>query len=147
MRYHNPSTTTMPRISRVPVEVSGYIIPPKTPVMLNMYGVHHNPRVWTNPELFDPERFLQQDLSLSSADKHDSDDEMENGWLPFGLGPRLCPARAFSLLEQKTLLVMLLRSFEWRLPEDSIHKDHLQVAFSVFALNLPHDLDLIFSRI
>lgn len=153
LRFHCPATTTMPRVAQVPVDVCGHTIPPDTPVVLNMYGVHHNPSVWRDSDTFDPERFLRrsdsavEDASEATEEATEFEDDLENGWLPFGVGPRSCPARAFSLLEQKTLLAVLLREFEWSLPENSAHSDHIRVAFSVFSLNLPHNLDIIFTRL
>lgn len=153
LRFHCPATTTMPRVAQVPVDVCGQTIPPDTPVVLNMYGVHHNPSVWRDSDTFDPERFLRrsdsavEDASEATEEATEFEDDLENGWLPFGVGPRSCPARAFSLLEQKTLLAVLLREFEWSLPENFAHSDHIRVAFSVFSLNLPHNLDIIFTKL
>jgi hypothetical protein len=41
---------------------------------------------------------------------------------------------------------MLLREYEWTLPADSIHRDGLKNAFSPFALTLPHDLHITFTK-
>ncbi|KAI5118891.1 hypothetical protein M0805_002807 [Coniferiporia weirii] len=137
MRFNNPSTTTIPRVTAEPAQLGGHFIPPGTPVMFNMYGIMHNELVWADAETFDPERFLQ------GADSGSGDPA---GWIPFGMGVHQCPARTFSLYEQRTLVAMLLREYEWSLPADSVHKEGIRNAFSVFALNLPEDLDIIFKR-
>lgn len=134
MRVNNPSTTNIPRISDVPVQLGKYIVPANTPILLNMYGVMHNEAHWSSTEEFNPDRFLDG-VSLD-----------QKGWIPFGLGPRQCPARAFSLTEQRTLLAMMLREYEWSLPVGSVHEERLKNSFSAFALNLPEDLDIIFKR-
>ena len=53
----------------------------------------------------------------------------------------------FSLYEQRTLLAMVLRDFHWVLPVDTIHEDGLKNALSTFALNLPENLELEFSKL
>jgi len=35
----------------------GYRIPKETLVLLDVYGIHHDNRIWDNPHLFDPDRF------------------------------------------------------------------------------------------
>ncbi|KAG1777506.1 hypothetical protein EV702DRAFT_969398, partial [Suillus placidus] len=50
------------------------------------------------------------------------------------------------LYEQRSLAVMLLREYEWTLPEDSIHQDGLKNAFSPFALTLPYNLRITFTK-
>ena len=65
---------------------------------------------------------------------------------PFGLGPRQCPARNFAVYEARTLAAMLLREWEWELPKDSAHNDHLKNGFSGFVLNLPKDMYIDFKK-
>lgn len=143
IRFNTPSTSTIPRIASEPLTLGGQIIPAGTPVILNMYGCLQNPGVWPDPEVFNPERFLGHDKENDGASV---EEPAPAGWVPFGLGIRQCPARSFSMFEQRTLIAMLLREYEWTLPADSKHSDGLQNAFSAFALNLPEDLDIIFTR-
>ncbi|KAI0630785.1 cytochrome P450 [Trametes polyzona] len=135
MRYNTPTNVTVPRVSDSPLYVGDVMIPPNTPVALNMCAAHHNDSVWTHPEVFDPERFLD-------AAKYDP-----GNWVSFGVGPRRCVARNFSLYEQRVLISMLLREYRWSLPEDSIHKDYLKNGFSAFALSQPMQVDIDFVRI
>ncbi|TFK77992.1 cytochrome P450 [Polyporus arcularius HHB13444] len=135
MRYNNPSNVTIPRLSDVPLQVGDYIIPPETPIILNMCGILHNDALWSHPEKFDPERFME-------SGRFD-----ENNWTPFGLGPRQCPARSFSMYEQRVMISMLLREYEWTVPEDSIHRGQIKNAFSPFALSLPYNVDIDFKQL
>ena len=133
LRINTPISYVVPRISDSPVTLGRYVIPAHTSLILNMYAIHHSEVNWQNAYKFDPDRF-PKGSSPSPA------------WVPFGLGPRQCPAKSFALNEQLVLTAMLLREYEWTLPTHSPHADALQNAFSPFALCLPHDLNLQFSR-
>ncbi|KXN74924.1 cytochrome P450, partial [Conidiobolus coronatus NRRL 28638] len=74
------------------------VIPKGTTVNVSIYGIHHDPKIYPNPEKFDPERFL--------VGKHESD-----VYMPFGGGSRMCIGSNFSLMEQKVYLTMLLQKF------------------------------------
>ncbi|KAJ7439679.1 cytochrome P450 [Mycena latifolia] len=76
---------------------------------------------------------------------HGEDMEIKGGtFIPFGTGPRQCPARLFSLFEQKTLLALLLMKYEFCLPEGSEHTGRLKNEFGAFGLSVPHALDVEF---
>ncbi|XP_072749237.1 cytochrome P450 9e2-like [Anoplolepis gracilipes] len=68
-------------------------------VWIPVYGLHHDPRYFEEPEKFDPERFRgeRKKSSLNCG-----------AYLPFGLGPRMCIGNRFALLETKVLLFHLL---------------------------------------
>ena len=101
------------------------------PIVLNLYGVAHFDDTWGAPEEFVPDRWL-------------SKSELDDAWMPFSTGLRRCPAMNFSLYEQRTVLAMLLRKYEWSLPADSPHIDVIQNGLSTFALNLPKNLKIDF---
>ncbi|PKI45486.1 hypothetical protein CRG98_034141 [Punica granatum] len=48
--------------------ISGYFIPKGTRVVLNLYKLQHDPRVWPNPSEFQPDRFLTTYKVLMSGD-------------------------------------------------------------------------------
>ena len=63
------------------IKFHGYDIPKDTMVISNLYHIHHDKRVWGNPEEFQPERFLSADGKTFK--KHDA-------LMPFGIGKRQC---------------------------------------------------------
>ncbi|SJL17001.1 uncharacterized protein ARMOST_20541 [Armillaria ostoyae] len=134
LRINTPISYVVPRQANQPVQLGKYAIPAHTSLIVNIYAIHHDGRRWASPDSFIPERFLEHGRQKS-------------GWLPFALGPRQCPARNFAMYEQRALAAVFLREFEWVLPEQSIHRDSLKNTFSPFALTLPHDLELTFTRI
>lgn len=136
MRYNTPTNITVPRIADIPVQVGGYMIPAGTAMALHMCAAHHNETVWRAPAIFDPGRFLKG-----------MEAESVRNWVSFGRGPRRCPAKNFSLYEQRVLISMLLREYRWRLPDDSPHRDFLKNGFSAFAPSLPDNIEIDFVRI
>ncbi|KAH8374703.1 hypothetical protein KR200_004194 [Drosophila serrata] len=68
-------------------ELLGYRIPKDTIVIPSLYAFHSDARVWSDPEQFRPERFLDADGKLSL--KLDVS-------LPFGAGKRLCAGETFA---------------------------------------------------
>ncbi len=135
MRHNTPSNATLPRISDVPIEIGPYVVPPGTSMILNMCAAHHNQSVWDEPDRFDPERFLDEAKGEAA------------NWVTFGIGPRKCLARVFSIFEQRVLVSMLVREYRWSLPADSVHRDYVKNGFQAFALSLPDQLYIDFERI
>jgi len=137
LRANSPSTMTIPRSSQtLPISLGGWNIPPNVPLVFSIVGVLHNTATWGMP-VFDPERF---DPSLNAPNVE------VPAWVPFGMGHRRCPAKNFSLLEQRTLAAMLLSKYKWTLPEGSIHRNGgIRNAFSAFALSLPYNVEVTFA--
>ena len=51
-----------------------------TPIAIPVYGIHHDPQYFPNPEQYDPERFSEENKKT----RH------RQSYLPFGDGPRMC---------------------------------------------------------
>ncbi|KAK9695918.1 hypothetical protein K7432_012736 [Basidiobolus ranarum] len=92
----------------------GYFAEEGTVVQVQIYALHHNPNIWENPSVFNPDRFNSSEESKRSR----------YSWLPFSIGARGCIGLQFAMQEAKIILAMLLRKFEFQLPDDKpIHID------------------------
>ncbi|KAI9489153.1 cytochrome P450, partial [Zychaea mexicana] len=113
LRMYAPVDFLVPRRAVKDTELGGVFIPKGTQITFSTYQLHRNPKVWgENPDLFDPERF---------APKKEADYKQNFNWLPFSTGSRQCIGMNLKLAEQRLLLPMLLRKYEWHLPKDTIH--------------------------
>nr|CAH0101008.1 unnamed protein product [Daphnia galeata] len=87
------------------IEIDGYILPKDVTIGVMIYGMHHNPRVYPDPESFKPERFFPE----NSVGRH------SYAFIPFSAGPRNCIGQKFAMLELKVVLANLLRRFQFSL--------------------------------
>ncbi|XP_033722978.1 taurochenodeoxycholic 6 alpha-hydroxylase-like isoform X1 [Tursiops truncatus] len=78
----------------------GRALPAGVPLSLSFYGLHHNPKVWPNPEVFDPSRFAP------GSDRH------SHAFLPFSGGSRNCIGKQFAMNEMKVAVALTLLRFE-----------------------------------
>lgn len=69
-------------------------------VIVPIAAMQRDPRFWTNPDLFDPERFAPANKALL----------VPYTFLPFGCGPRSCLGERFGLLQSKVGFVSFLRN-------------------------------------
>lgn len=71
-------------------------------IIIPTYSLHHDPKYYSDPEIFDPERFTEEN---TSSRPHGT-------FLPFGDGPRICIGLRFAMMEAKTGLAEILSKFE-----------------------------------
>jgi cytochrome P450 len=95
-------------IDRMAVEddrVGDIEIPRGSTVIVYVYGAHHAPRYWQNPETFDTERFTKANDKLRAPFTY----------LPFGAGPRGCIGGNYAMLQILMILSDLLRKYDFEL--------------------------------
>ena len=109
-RKHPLSPLLVPRISFETCHVGGYKIPKGTRLLVNTWAIGHDPEVWKDPEVFMPERFLEQ--VSDPVDVKDHHFEL----LPFGVGKRMCPGMSLAMAIVHLTLATLVHSLEWELP-------------------------------
>lgn len=88
---------------------TGYRIPAGTRLILNLWKIHRDERVWPEPDQFQPERFL---TSHKDVDVRGQNFEL----IPFGSGRRVCPGISLALRLVHFALARLLHSFEVAMP-------------------------------
>jgi cytochrome P450 len=96
-----PPLHTIVRCAKEGGEILGYKLPSGRILAVNVWGVHHNPRVWPDPERFDPDRF-----SPGTVTGHD-----RYAHLPFGGGPRACIGVHLALAELVVATATLVRRY------------------------------------
>ncbi|KAG7591488.1 Cytochrome P450 [Arabidopsis thaliana x Arabidopsis arenosa] len=113
-RLHPAAPLLLPRETLSHVKIQGYDIPAKTQIMINAYAIARDPELWTNPDEFNPDRFLD-----SSIDYRGLNFEL----LPFGSGRRICPGMTMGIAIVELGLLNLLYFFDWGLPEKEEGKE------------------------
>ncbi|XP_049989312.1 cytochrome P450 4A12 isoform X2 [Alexandromys fortis] len=100
LRLYPPVPAIVRELSTPVTFPDGRSLPKGVSVLLSLYGLHHNPTVWPNPEVFDPSRFAPD----SSRHSH--------SFLPFSGGARNCIGKQFAMNELKVAVALTLLRFE-----------------------------------
>ncbi|KAH9976348.1 cytochrome P450 [Lactifluus volemus] len=86
-RWRMVAPTGFPHASNEDDVYRGFFIPKGSVIIANAWAILHNPEIYPDPEVFKPERFLDENGSLR-------DDPVLS--LVFGVGKRICPGRHFA---------------------------------------------------
>ena len=112
------------RLAAREVAFGGRRIPAGSRVLFSIFLTQRDPRHWSEPERFDPERF---NGSIQPA---------PFTYLPFGAGPRVCIGAAMAQVEAKAVLARLLQTLDLSLqpaPPGLRMRATLELAGGVFA--------------
>ncbi|XP_020939262.1 docosahexaenoic acid omega-hydroxylase CYP4F3-like isoform X1 [Sus scrofa] len=101
LRLHPP----VPGISRCCAQdvvlPDGRVIPKGNICVISIFGIHHNPSVWPDPEVYNPFRFDPESPQKRSP----------LAFIPFSAGPRNCIGQTFAMTEMKVVLALTLLRF------------------------------------
>lgn len=84
-------------------QLGRYHIPQGATIFISPYAMHRNPAYWTEPERFDPARFLGERGKQITPDMY----------LPFGVGPRTCIGNTVTEMIMRIAIAMLFRRFRF----------------------------------
>ncbi|KAK1289780.1 putative (S)-N-methylcoclaurine 3'-hydroxylase isozyme 2 [Acorus calamus] len=107
LRLHPPVTFLLPHRASEPCEVMGYTIPKDCQLMVNTYAIGRDPATWTEPEKFEPERFVGSEVDYQGNDFQ---------YIPFGAGRRICPGMSLASRVVRLFLASLVHGFDLGLP-------------------------------
>jgi cytochrome P450 family 6 len=91
--------------------------------MIPIYGFHHDPDIFPDPEKYNPDRFAPEEVEK----RH------KFAFIPFGEGQRICIGERFAMFELKLTLVKLLHAFEFDLDKE---RTPIPLTFSLRSLLL-----------
>ncbi|CAN0927695.1 3,9-dihydroxypterocarpan 6A-monooxygenase [Linum grandiflorum] len=104
LRLH-PSAPLIIRECAEDCLVNGFSVKSKTRVLVNVYAIMRDPKSWTNPDEFDPERFMDIQMDYKGRDCL---------FMPFGGGRRACPGAGHGLMVTHSTVGALVQCFDWR---------------------------------
>ncbi|KAK3422959.1 hypothetical protein EUGRSUZ_G03314 [Eucalyptus grandis] len=120
-RLH-PPVPLIPREATEEREINGYKVPAGSRILTNVMAIGRDPRHWTDPEKFKPERFLESTMDFIGTNFE---------LLPFGSGRRACPGIALANANIEVTLASLLYHFDWKLPNgEAMEKLDMTEAFA-----------------
>ncbi|CAI9777160.1 unnamed protein product [Fraxinus pennsylvanica] len=99
LRLYPPVPFLIPHQASENCTVGGYDISKGTMLLVNLWAIHRDPRLWEKPTEFIPER-------------HEFKKE-EGYMLPFGAGRRKCPGGGITNRVLELTLGILIQAFEW----------------------------------
>ncbi|KAM5232718.1 cytochrome P450 4F2 isoform 2-T3 [Hipposideros larvatus] len=101
LRLHPPVTVVSRCCTEDITLPDGRVIPKGVTCLISIFGTHHNPLVWPDPEIYDPFRFDPENIKKRSP----------LAFIPFSAGPRNCIGQIFAMTEMKAVLALTLMRF------------------------------------
>ncbi|CAJ2639273.1 unnamed protein product [Trifolium pratense] len=120
-RLHPSTPLSLPRIASESCEIFGYHIPKGSTLLVNVWAIARDPKEWTNPLEFKPERFLPGGEKCDVDVKGNSFEV-----IPFGAGRRICVGMSLGIRIVQLLTATLAHSFDWEL-ENGLNAEKLNM--------------------
>ena len=133
LRHSGPAAYLFPRRATEDVMLGELKVRKDTSVIVSLIGLHHNHNGFTDPEAFNPDRWLLK------SDKGTLDPYAA---IPFSVGPRKCIGEQLAIIEGKTMILELVRRYKISL------KQPFQLRMVQGLGYLPHgDMNIIYEKI
>ncbi|KAK0592946.1 hypothetical protein LWI29_028146 [Acer saccharum] len=107
LRKHPPTYFSLTHAVTESTTLAGYDIPDDANVEIFLPSVGEDPKLWSNPEKFDPDRFV--------SGREDADITGVKGvkMMPFGVGRRICPGLGMATVHVLLMMARMVQEFEW----------------------------------
>ena len=105
LRRHPPGLAL--RALQQDTKIMDYEVPAGVNVMICQTVLHHHPKYWDNPNMFDPNRFLGKNEIIPFS------------YCPFIKGPRRCLGKNFAMMEMKIFISIWLSRMRFEKLPDS----------------------------
>ena len=94
------------RMVKRPWRFGDYVVPARTPVAISIVALQHRGDLYSFPDAFDPERFLDAAGRFVKPGTYE--------WIPFGGGIRRCLGATLAMAEQRWCCGRSRRGSIWR---------------------------------
>jgi cytochrome P450 len=98
-----PAAHSIGRSPREDEVLNGYRIPAGATMVVSPWAVHRSPKVWSDPEAFDPRRFDVPAGQFPGGHRY--------AWFPFGAGPHSCVGMQLAMMEAPIVLATVLQAY------------------------------------
>ncbi|KZT50822.1 cytochrome P450 [Calocera cornea HHB12733] len=114
LRVTGIGATAMGRKAMGDVTLSdGTVVPKGATVMLNMWGIHHDPELFPRPDEFDPWRYSRR-VEQGKSEVSNALSTASSDFLLWGGGAHVCAGRYFAAQEMKTMLAVIVSEYDVR---------------------------------
>lgn len=103
LRLYPPAPLLIPHGSRDDCIVGGYHVSRGTRLIVNVWMIQRDPRLWSDPEKFYPERFITNNVDIKGQNFE---------IIPFGSGRRICPGASFALQLLQFTVARMVHAFD-----------------------------------
>ncbi|KAI3840870.1 hypothetical protein MKX03_009998 [Papaver bracteatum] len=113
LRRHPPGHFVLAHAVTQDVVLDGYVIPKEATVSVMIGEIGLDPKVWEDPLVFKPERFLNEDDGSVNEELADVTGNKKVKMIPFGVGRRMCPAYGLAMLHLEYFVANFIKEFKW----------------------------------
>lgn len=109
-RFRTILPIAIPHVSTKEIQYSHYRIPKDSIIIMNTYGIFHDPEMYDDPEIFEPERYVRMPFGT----KEGVDTRGYRNNLAFGSGRRACPGENMARRTIALITMNLLWTFNFK---------------------------------
>ncbi|KAK1420160.1 hypothetical protein QVD17_21524 [Tagetes erecta] len=114
LRLHPSGPFIVPHQAIQDVEIHGFLVPKNAEILCNVWAMGRDPNVWSHPEKFMPERFMDNNIDYKGQDIE---------FIPFGAEMRICAGLNLAHRMLHIMLGSLIQKFDWMLEGNMTAQD------------------------